>query len=142
MQLALSLETGGVLSMLMPVTVMPGVELPATSLAGALVTLRSVPWFVMAMFDGQAATPEPRLPSARPGSSHRNLTLTRPLYQPASLGFAVGAPVIVGPLRSMLRSPTEAELELPALSETLLGALAKWRPSPVTVLVEGHPPSI
>jgi hypothetical protein len=136
-----SLETGAVLSMLIPPTVLPGVELPAMSFAPALVTLRFAPSSVMSMSDGQLATPEPAFRSASTGSLQLKPTATRPLYQPSAFGCVVGPPVIVGPRRSMLTPLTDAEFEFPALSDTFTGPAPRFRPSPMIVVLAGHNPS-
>src|ERR671937_766327 len=80
-------------SMFSPPTVLPALLLPATSVAGSLVTLWSAPLPLTSLSLGQLATPD-RL------SVHENPTITSPLYQPELLGSVVGAPVIVGAVRS------------------------------------------
>src|SRR3954470_181451 len=116
--------------MLIPPTVLPAVGLPARSLAGSLVTLWFMPSPLSSLSLGQLATPEPSVPSASFGSAQEKPTMTSLLYQPAALGLVVGAPLIAGPLRSILMPLTDADFGLPALSETLAGPAPRLEPSP------------
>src|SRR4051794_6346397 len=96
--------------MLMPVTFLPCVELPATSIAGSLVTLWLAPSPLTNVLVGQLATPD-RL------SVQVKSTRTASLYQPAPFGCVVGPPAMTGAVRSILMPVTLAgSLTLPALS--------------------------
>src|SRR3954447_17273288 len=125
-------------SMLIPPTVLPDVALPARSLAGSLVTLWLTPSPLSSLSLGQLATPDPFVPSASFGSVQEKPTMTSLLYQPAALGLVVGAPLITGPLRSILMPLADSDVELPALSETLTGPAPRWEPSPVMTSSAGE----
>jgi hypothetical protein len=121
---------GARLSILMPETVVPGVLLPARSVAASLVALRSGPLPRTSTSLGQLATPES-------ASVQSNPTTTSPRYQPASFGAFVGAPATTGPVRSILMPETEADETLPARSATCTGPAPRSAPSPVITLAAG-----
>src|ERR671921_557918 len=108
--------------MLIPVTVLVAV-LPATSLAGLLVTLWLAPSPDTTASEGQLPTPEPALPSARAGSEQLNPTVTSPRYQPAAFLPAGSWAVMSSGVRSMLMPAIRPVPWLPALSEILADAL-------------------
>src|SRR3954452_18145227 len=112
--------------MSMPPVVTPAALLPAMSTAWSLVRLCPAPSLVTACLSGQDATPE-RL------SEHVYVTVIAPLYQPAAFGLGFEA-VIDGAVRSILIPFTDADVKLPALSETLTGPAPRFAPSPATTL--------
>src|ERR1700756_3257990 len=94
---------GGVVSMLIPLTVVPA-EFPATSLA-----VPEAIWFVPSpdsvIGDVQLAIPDccPRGPFAGFGSLQVNVRVTGALYQLLPLAARSGAPVTVGEVLSILK---------------------------------------
>src|SRR5579864_6990833 len=92
---------GGVVSMLIPLTVVPA-EFPATSLA-----VPEALWFVPSpesvIGDVQFATPDcsPAGPLFGFGSLHLNVTVTDALYQVKTFDGRSGAPVTVGKVLSI-----------------------------------------
>src|SRR5919112_3210850 len=108
--------------MLIPVTTLPALALPAMSAAGALVTLWLAPSPEAETSAGQLATPEPAEPSARAGSAQVKPTTTSPRYQPAAFLPVGSTPVTTGAVLSMLMPLTEPVPLLPALSEIVAEA--------------------
>src|SRR3954451_12618090 len=125
--------------MLIPVTTLPALLLPAMSVAAALVTLWLAPSPEAETSAGQLATPEPAVPSARAGSAQVKPTTTSPRYQPAAFLPAGSASVTTGGWRSILMPPTEPVPLLPALSRMSAEA-PSLLPSPVMVLLAGWVP--
>ena len=107
--------TGGVVSMLIPVTLTPA-GFPAMSVAVPM-TFWLAP---CTSTDGpvQFATPDagPAFGGAGAGSLQTNETVTGALYQPLPLGARSGDPTIIGGVRSMLIPLTVACAELLATS--------------------------
>ena len=111
----------------MPLTVVPALALPATSVAGSLVTTWLAPSPLISLLVGQSATPESV-------SVQVKSTITSPPYQPEPLALVVGRPVTVGGVRSILIPVTTAgSLMLPALSLIVTGPAPRFDPSPPIV---------
>src|SRR4051812_103323 len=124
--------------MLIPPTVLPAGGVPGRALAGALGALWVTPSPLSSLSLGQLANPDPFVPSASFGSAQEKPTMTSLLYQPAALGLVVGAPLIAGPLRSIWMPLTDADFELPALSETFTGPAPRLEPSPAITSSAGR----
>ena len=107
--LALHATVGGVLSMLIPLTVAEA-EFPARS-----VHVPVTDWFAASV---ERIVGAGGLPAARPErlSAHWKLTVTFVLFQPLAFGAGVRAGVTVGGVLSMLIALTVAEAEFPATS--------------------------
>src|SRR5690348_8819417 len=112
---------GAVRSILMPLTVV-GAGLPARSDTDEVAD-RLSPSPLIVEFAGQS-------PSAMPDSAslHVQETATSPLYQPLLFGPVVGAPLIVGAVRSIFRCGTDAVAVLPAMSLTETGPAVRSLP--------------
>src|SRR4029450_13954020 len=94
-------------SMFSPPTVWPALLLPATSVAGSLVTAWPAPLALTSLSLGALAPPDrfssrgpPRTPARF--AAHENPATTSPPYQPSLFGCVFGAPMITGAVRSIL----------------------------------------